>query len=629
LRSYGFVLRRGALAAVLLVGLANVVVADEQVVKWQPSIDIVASPGTDRNFGQTDLFAPIWQDDRRLLFLDLRGLGDDHDAREGNFGTGFRLMTDAGWNLGGYGFFDIRRTPLGNTFYQTTAGIEALREDWDVRVNYYQPLTEARPAPGASAAEISGGTILFRAGQERALAGFDAELGLRLPLLPAGADTQVRVYGGAFSFRSGNEHVAGPRARLELDIYDIDQLGLGSRLTLEASLRSDAVRRTQEAGLLRLRIPLGGLFTHNSRKLDPLERRMVDPIVRDVDVVTAVAASGPAETALVAANGVTIQKLATADATTTNLAGAVGAAGANSVVVIDCGKGLVNLGSSTVSPQANQTLLGGGSQLLVRGAVSGLTANFTAPGSRPTLVHDTTFGAMNVANNNVTLSGFNVSGGFNGISAGGAANLRINDVNLTNSGTTGLFVSNFQGLTVNGLTVSNNLSFDGIFLSNSQNTTLANITLSNINRIGFFIGTGNVGTTLNNVTVMKTGATGIFLNTNQGTAISNTTLVNTGGIGIHLTGNTGVTLSNVSIVGSGQDGILLAGGQNTSFANVVVNGPNQGGFAGSAAVRLTGSVDASAGAVTAGGLPAGTPACDATAAAVTRSTLLVNSTSCP
>ena len=131
----------GAALALLGAGvLATPVSADDFARRWGPSVELGGRISDGRSLGETSLFAPLWQNRDTLLFTDIRGMADDDSASEGNFGLGVRHMLESGWNLGAYGYFDVRRSGLGNTFHQATFGVEALSEFLDLRANVYLPL---------------------------------------------------------------------------------------------------------------------------------------------------------------------------------------------------------------------------------------------------------------------------------------------------------------------------------------------------------------------------------------------------------------------------------------------------------------------------------------------------------
>lgn len=115
------------------VPVARANVDDAFSKRWGPWVEMGGRFSDSRSIGEANLFAPVWQNSDSLLFFDVRASFDNHHAREGNFGLGFRHMLDNGWNLGGYGYLDVRRSSAGNSFYQTTLGVEALGETFDFR----------------------------------------------------------------------------------------------------------------------------------------------------------------------------------------------------------------------------------------------------------------------------------------------------------------------------------------------------------------------------------------------------------------------------------------------------------------------------------------------------------------
>jgi len=75
--------------------------------------------------------------------------------------------------------------------------------------------------------------------------------------------------------------LAGGRARLELQLFDLHWLGEGSRAMIGAQYQYDDVRGDLSGALLSVQIPLGG----SGRRPNRLQRRMLDPVVRDVNIV--------------------------------------------------------------------------------------------------------------------------------------------------------------------------------------------------------------------------------------------------------------------------------------------------------------------------------------------------------
>jgi len=57
-------------------------------------------PGNNRVLGDGQLMVPLWQDEKSLFFADVRGQLDDSSGYEGNWGLGFRTITDSDVILG-------------------------------------------------------------------------------------------------------------------------------------------------------------------------------------------------------------------------------------------------------------------------------------------------------------------------------------------------------------------------------------------------------------------------------------------------------------------------------------------------------------------------------------------------
>lgn len=184
--------------------------------KWASSVDTGFKASESRRIGEVDYFLPIIQNERSLLFLDLRTNFDNLSQQEGNFGLGYRAMQDNGWNLGSYTFFDRRRSIEGNYFSQITTGLEVLGENFDARANAYIPIgNKTKEVENSTKVDLSSGSIQILSGIEKAYHGADVELGWRVPIFDANENTEIRVYGGGYWFDAeSSESITGPRAAL-------------------------------------------------------------------------------------------------------------------------------------------------------------------------------------------------------------------------------------------------------------------------------------------------------------------------------------------------------------------------------------------------------------------------------
>ncbi|HTY67547.1 MAG TPA: inverse autotransporter beta domain-containing protein [Alphaproteobacteria bacterium] len=458
-------------------------------LKWGPFLDLDGKVGTKRNLGTGDLFMPMLQDSNSLLFADIRGRFDDHSDEEGNFGLGVRHMLESGWNLGAYSYYDRRKTELGTTFEQATFGIEALSLDWDLRANVYQPIgSSVRNASTSSNTSTSSTATSTAALADTAVQvtttttttnrtttvttqdveqkGFDAEIGWRVPVFAAIDTTQLRVYAGGYRFYADNTRATqGPRGRINLTIDEVPHLWEGARLDLGGEVQNDGPRGTQAFAEVRLRIPLQ-IFGQRPAALTAMERRMEDPIVRDVDIVdqshaatataTTSTSSSVVETATQTSGGSAITVLSSSTTTGANLPTAVANAGANSTVILT---GTFNT-TAVTTLQSGQTLMGAGSLTVT--TPSGRTATLTT--SAATISNTTTasVAAVDMANNS-TLTGMTInqtgSGGSNpfGVQATGVSGATItnNTISTTSTGGGTAFGIRILGASTN-ITVSGN-----------------------------------------------------------------------------------------------------------------------------------------------------------------------------
>ncbi len=248
-----------------------------QEPKWSSEARFRAAASNKRSLGQVDLFMPISQNDSSLLFLDLRFWRDTKQNTEGNYGLAYRkLVSSLGWIFGGYGFFDNRLTKNNNSFQQITLGVEALSEIWDFRTNVYAPLSKAQAIPGRlpspqDSPKGLGNTRYIPAFEEVALKGIDVEVGCLIPYTE-----NVRLYAGEYYFQGHKtSHIKGVRARLEWRV--------NTYFYVETDYQYDNTRRSIPSIWLTLRIPFG---EKSYEKLNSLEKRMSDVIIRDIDIVT-------------------------------------------------------------------------------------------------------------------------------------------------------------------------------------------------------------------------------------------------------------------------------------------------------------------------------------------------------
>ncbi|MCB2427688.1 inverse autotransporter beta domain-containing protein [Methylophaga pinxianii] len=488
--------------------------------KWESRFELGGRVSDERSLGEGSMFIPLTQTQDSLIFVDLRGMFDDQNAREGNIGLGMRRMLRNGWNLGGYGYFDLRRSSMGNRFYQGVLGGEALSKDIDLRGNLYLPLgnREKRMELPTTTTQVSESffnpanlaietqrrtTTTSGLVREKALTGFDIEVGFRIPVFDTASGMDLRAFVGGYYFdASGMEPVRGPRGRLEFTARALNsRLGKllpGLRFTAGVTVQEDGPRGQQTIGYARLSLPFQRP-SRTTRTLNFMERRMTETVVRDVDIVTnnqtEIITSEPiisveTEAAVNSWNGEQITSIVQVDSSDgqSALQSALDDASGGDIVVAN-GDFIV---SGTTELAAGRTLLSGNTVLPLRGADSGVEVGFTTPGSEGSLsgtfgsgdsymvqmANNSVLGGMNLENNNSSTYGVVLQNADNTIVydntidvARSGIDMRSGDGisilrNSVNSRASGIQAQNgsVTNLTIDGNTVSSRYS--SIFVGN-------------------------------------------------------------------------------------------------------------------------------------------------------------------
>ena len=458
-------------------------------------------------------------------------------------------------------------------------------------MNGYLPETGIKSGGGfnGAVAELINGNIVIGTSAESALPGLDFEVGRFFGSWQSSKmEAALRGYIGAYHFDRADDSasaVSGPRAGLELRLFNLDLLGEGSRVTLTGQVQYDSTRGTQGLGMVSLRVPLGTrILGRTAPKLSPLERRMVDRIVRDIDVVTSATSTTVSEAAINARTGSLITGAAVVQAGG-DLPGTSTKLGANSVLVLDGSKGAIAT-NKTTNVHNGQEVMGGGSKLQVIGASTGAKATFTAPGTRATI---NAAGATAFTLTNVTkaqIQGLDIAttgaGGAFGISNDGGSNNSFSNVTIATSGidAAGIFnVSSINNSFSNVIIATTGNGAHGItnFLSNSNSFSNVTIATSGIDAAGI---TNSVSdnNSFSNVTIATTGAGafGIFINDifSKSNIFSNVNIATSGinAHGIFNDSGSNNSFSNVIIAtkGNGAHGITNFLSQSNSFSNVTI-----------------------------------------------------------
>jgi hypothetical protein len=398
---------------------------DDSELSYAPFVELNGYGADFPETGTTFLFAPLWQTEDEMFFADLRGLYNDLAEVEGNWGLGYRRIINDDTIFGVYGYYDQRFTEWNNRYHQATLGMELLRVENEARLNVYIPDDNQELA--YADAFLQNNQLFVQGVYEAAYFGSDIEYG-HLLYSNCCRDLEVRGYVGGYFFdrgEDGYESISGPRTRLEMRMYDLKALGNGSRLVVGGTYQHDDARGHQGIAYAGIRIALG-----QGPKLTGLKRRMVNPIVRDVDILTNVGGLGVRDPAKFASSGVMPSNIVTIDGNTVDPEGVFAASGANSLVIFNGDAGTI-LADSSFEFNNGQVALGGGSGIPLVGCETGLMATYYAPGSRPTVDGGANGITIFELDNNNAIIGLNIMGGSIGISSAFGGSYQIIGNNVT------------------------------------------------------------------------------------------------------------------------------------------------------------------------------------------------------
>ena len=541
-----FSLRVFFAVAVLILSL-GIVSAQEQE-KWTGYIEFSAKPGNDRSLAKGDLFLPLQQNEEFLLFGNLKANFDDHSYKEGNIGVGARRIYNE-WITGGWVFYDWKESTTDNTFDQMTIGGEFLSNNWDIRANAYIAENKIKDSDRASVVELNGNQIQARLGEERALSGVDFEIGKKLPFFE---DSRFFV-GGYHYDESGYEKVSGPKLRLEMRFDDMPLFSLiskGSRLTLGAEYKEDSVRGSESFGVVQLRIPFGGNSNNKKRKLSSLEKRMMETVKRDNDIITN-ERQGDALMPLVnPKTSQVINVVEIVNASTANVAGTVATAGQNSLIIADGSQGNINVGGSTINTSPGQIIVGGGQQITLQAQKpdgSVIDMSYTPLGQRGSISR-TGNGELIYINNDddVTITGIDLAGG-RPMRINNSKNVDVQNTNVLNS------AGNRQGA----------------YIHNNSSVNFDNVSISNTGRQGLLMTSNSTGT-YTNLNVDNSGREGIYLTSNSSSVFNNLSISNTSSEGFEMA-NSSATVTNANISNTNREGFRIRNGSTLTADSVVIS----------------------------------------------------------
>ncbi|MEI7879555.1 MAG: inverse autotransporter beta domain-containing protein [bacterium] len=272
-----------------------------------------------------DVLIPVLHRQTDLIFVNPRGTWNDDDREACSFGLGGRHLFPAKNIIIGCAlFYDRQNTELGNTFNQAGCGVEFLSTWLDARLNGYFPENGEKTAndyvvsTGTSQehaeywyAPTAQGHVISQYGYEltdsfnikklqhyqtaeRAMDGFDAEIGALLPIPVLREFADIKAFAGCYGYQASfGDDVSGVKGRLEIRPLPAVYLDAGwfEDEKLFGSHYAVGVRAAVPFDLARLsrgQNPFAGALTGNKTGSGrvPFANRLTEMVIRDLHIRT-------------------------------------------------------------------------------------------------------------------------------------------------------------------------------------------------------------------------------------------------------------------------------------------------------------------------------------------------------
>ena len=256
-----------------------------------PVISFTAKNSKHRNISEFNFMLPMIQAENSLFLSDIKIKADDRKNAEYNLGLAYRRNISDQYIIGMYSYFDRKTTFNDLLINQWTAGAEVLSNYIDVRANIYVPENKKKVISSASVELVRDKTRIYglkkNAQEEHALPGYDIELGV--PVFGGGSwlneKLETKFYVTRYLFKK--ENIAkniGTQLRIEQPVFN--NYFNPQNLELKLSIGSNFTNKKKMDNFLGLSFRMAlGENSSNFSKVG-LKKRMLDTIVRDVDIVT-------------------------------------------------------------------------------------------------------------------------------------------------------------------------------------------------------------------------------------------------------------------------------------------------------------------------------------------------------
>ncbi|OOZ40172.1 hypothetical protein BOW53_08695 [Solemya pervernicosa gill symbiont] len=242
---------------------------------FQANVEVFLSPGDPRHRGGIAAMVPFRKNNDSMSFVDGRFWLDDNTASEYNLAFGHRWFNSNRSSIFGlFGAFDHRKSSTDRDHNQLTAGAEMLMDDWELRGNYYYPLSDRYlVGVGGTNGSFSGNKLYANGIFEEALEGLDIEAGRSFALHGIGLDENW-IHIGGYHFEGD---AAGDVDGVSLRLTSF----LRKNLSIGLAAQDDDLFGSEIRGEIRYsfgRASGGGKRT--------LSERMMQLVHRDIDVKT-------------------------------------------------------------------------------------------------------------------------------------------------------------------------------------------------------------------------------------------------------------------------------------------------------------------------------------------------------
>ncbi len=242
-----------------------------------PKVDFVYRPSEKDIVYEARALAPVFEHTKGLVFTDIRGISNFDNTNELNLGIGARALFNKNIITGAYYFYD-QRQENDLTYKQSTIGAEVLTEWLEARANFYIPFDDE--AEITNTLSYNGAQpIITSTTKHQTLKGQDGEIGLKLSV----ANNELGFYGGMYKFTGTGVEIKGTKVRAQFTLApELIPTGLSVNMGVEYDYNDNEDDR-QVTGTFRV----GYAFGMKSSKHNKHHHRMLQPIVRDVDIRTA------------------------------------------------------------------------------------------------------------------------------------------------------------------------------------------------------------------------------------------------------------------------------------------------------------------------------------------------------